>query len=348
MSGRNRLMVTALALALALAACGLSREARPAPGEAGEAQPGEEQGQPAPPGKEGAAAGEGEAYDGLGLDALTTYAATFEADFTPDDAAVPPWTYRLDFLVGDGPEAMQRSLSISGVSGGKNPGDVTLTRLGDMQYMTGEAVGAEGCLISPASVDLEESFLTPDDFLPPADLSGHLTPDGEETVAGEAGTRYRFEAGALGDLSDAAGEVVLAVDGGYVLRYDFAGRAVDTRFTGGQAGALTWHFAVTDLSPDAALDVPEECAIPYPVMADAYDLAKLPGLIVYSSAGSRADVVAFYEDALPGDGWEPYRMPEESEDKTVLVYARSDTGEVLNVSIIDDPDGGVQVSLFLE
>ncbi len=284
-------------------------------------------------------------YVGVAWDVPDTYTASFEIRFEADAGPSNNWTYQLDLLFAGG--ALRRSLSIDGVPERLDPGDITLIRSGDTQYMTGEAVTetAIECLIFPADVDLEASFLTPDDFVSPALLNEVLKSAGRGEGAGERGELYTFEASTLGDFTDVSGELLLSSDGGYVLRYDFSGQTVDRRFTDGQPGTLSWRFEITDLEPTESVEVPDTCQIEYPIMPDAVNLTRLPGRISYLSPSSRADVVAFYEQALPEAGWERYNFPAVTANNTLLIYARG--GELLNVNIIDK-DGGVEVQIFLE
>jgi hypothetical protein len=330
---RQRLTPIVLFLALSTLACGLL------PGQPDEAtveeavEPGES---PEPTA----------AYRGLDLSALDAYAATFEVNFTAGDDPAVGWSYTVDTLAAGSPPALRRALHIEGVSPEQDPGDVTLTQIGDTQYMTGEGTSEAGCLIFPASYDLEESFLTPDDFLPPAALADvPLNPDGAETVAGQPGTRYTFEADSLGDFTDASGDLVLADEGGYALRYDFSGSTTDSHFMPGQAGQLSWHFAITSTDPSETLSAPEGCAIDLPVMDDAADLTSLFGVVTYTTPSSSEAVAAFYAEALPAEGWGRYSLPATQGDTTLLVYAR--TGEFLNVNITAK-ESGSEVQLISE
>jgi hypothetical protein len=284
------------------------------------------------------------AYRGLDLSALEAYAATFEVSFTAGDDPEAGWSYTVDTLAS--PPALRRALSIEGVSPEQDPGDVTLTQIGDTQYMTGEGIGEAGCLIFPASYDLEASFLTPDDFLPPAALANvPLDPAGPETVAGQPGARYTFEADSLGDFADTSGDLVLADEGGYVLRYEFSGSTTDSRFMPGQAGRLSWRFAITNTDPSEALSAPDGCTIDLPVMDDAAELTSLFGVITYTTSSSSEVVAAFYEEALPQAGWGRYTLPATQGDTTLLVYARA--GEFLNVNITAK-ESGSEVQLISE
>jgi hypothetical protein len=331
----QRMIPIILFLALSTWACGLL------PGQPDEAAIEETPELEEPPASETATA-----YRGLDLAALEAYAATFEAGFTAGDDPAVGWSYTVDTLAAGSPPARRRALRIEGVSPEQDPGDVTLTQVGDTQYMTGEGTGEAGCLIFPASYDLEASFLTPDDFLAPAALADvPLDPAGPETVAGEPGTRYTFQAESLGDFTDASGELVLADEGGYVLRYDFTSSTIDSHFMPGQAGQLSWHFAITNTSPGETLSAPDGCAIDLPVMDDATELTSLFGVTTYTTPSSSEAVVAFYEEALPPEGWGRYTLPATQDDTTLLVYARA--GEFLNINIVA-MESGSEVQLISE
>lgn len=280
-------------------------------------------------------------YGGLNLERAGDYSATFSAEFAPAEQNARAWTYSLETVVSGG---TRYDLSMDGVDPSQNAGDVTLIAVGDTQYMTGPAVGAAGCLTYSGDLDVASSLLTPDDFVPPVEVSGLWAAAGSQTVAGQAGTLYELDAPAVGDFENVSGAMVLADDGAYVLRYEFAGDTAETRFAGGEAGRVTWLFEVTDLAP-AGVAAPEDCEIDLPVMPGAEDLTRLPGLIAYSTASSAEEVVAFYVTALEADGWAQYAFPGESEDATVLTYARA--GELLSVSV-KSVDGGSEVLLFLE
>ncbi|GAB4478991.1 MAG: hypothetical protein Kow00124_24060 [Anaerolineae bacterium] len=294
---------------------------------------GDEEGSPDGPGPQAVA------YSGMGIDRLPGYTATFTAGFVGQGVA---WTYQLD-LAADGMGGTLRSLRLEGVDPAIDLGDVTLTLLGDTQYMTGPGVGEAGCLIAPAGVDLEASFPLPDDFLAPGVIGPALREAGQETVAGLMGTRYTA-GGALGEFSDVTAEIVIAEESGAVLRYDFSGQVAETRFAGGEVGRLTWRFEVTSAAP-AALAVPAECVIAYPIPEDAADLVRLPGLILFESPRGREEVVAYYQQTLAAQGWEVFAQPVTENETTVLSYAQG--GEIITISIAATETGS-SVQLFVE
>jgi hypothetical protein len=281
---------------------------------------------------------------GGGAENLPSYAANFIVTFTPDDNPSRGWVYSVDMLLVEESAARQMTLAIDGLGRDKDPGDTTLIQLDDVQYMTGEGVGSAGCLVFPASVDLSDSYLMPGDFLP-ASAVKKLDRIGDIEVAGTAGERFSFKADEIGDFTGVEGEIVQAKDGDYVLFYTLTGHTLDTYFGDGVPGTMVWHYEVTDVSPDEAPAVPLECEATLPIMDDAQDLSRLPGLLEYTSPTAADEVVAFYQRELEADGWLVYNAPATSDDTTLLLYARE--GELLNVSI-SDTVSGTQVQIFLE
>lgn len=281
---------------------------------------------------------------GVGAESLTTYAATFTVTFEPDGNPESGWMYSVKTLVTENPSARQQTLAMEGLGRDKDPGDTTLIQVGDRQYMIGEGVGAAGCLIFPASVDLSESYLAPGDFLPSSDLK-KLDSLGDVEIAGQAGERFTFATDAVGNFTGVTGDLVRAKGGDYVLLYAMTGHTLDTHFGEGTPGKMAWHYEITDLSPDEVLSVPPECDISLPIMVDAQELSRLPGLIEYTSVTPAAEVVAFYQRELEADGWLVYELPATGDNTTLLSYARG--GELLKVSITLTASGA-EVKLFLE
>ena len=290
-------------------------------------------------------------YTGMNLSALDAYTATFDVTFTPTNDS-EGWTYHQETRV-DG-STTQHNLSIGGVSGDKNPGDVTLLMLDGTQYMTGAGVDAfftEGtCMVAPSDFDIGTSFLTPDLLLPPETIDQPFDESGgKEVVSDVSGRVVSIEGGNVADYADVILDIVIAEEGDYVLSYTFEGVVIDDHFTDGLEGRMTWDFQITGFQPTLPSEVPAGCAIPYPLLDDANQIAWLGPLISYHSAHSREEAISFYQENLPSDGWEVYRIPDESAVGTILTYANTSTGEVLNVSVVDATEGeGIVVTLLLE
>ena len=61
-----------------------------------------------------------------------------------------------------------------------------------------------------------------------------------------------------------------------------------------------------------------------PLMADAHNIDRLPEMTSYSTAGSIADVLAFYQAQLPPLGWAASGEPSVSDTMGLANYIKGD------------------------
>jgi hypothetical protein len=245
-------------------------------------------------------------YQGLQSDRLGAHGATFHAQFTPSDGSAG-WTYDVTTQVNDPNTALSRALAIEGLSSGKDPGDVTLVRVGETQYMTGEGVGVGLCYLFPLGVDVERAFLSPDSFLPPAQVPDEvLTLSGQQAVSGEDGTAFVL-ASTVGDYTNVEGTIVLSGNGA-VLQYTFAGDTVEDYLLDGVPGRLTWDYTVQSFGVGDTINVPAECLVNLLMTEDAGDMVRLPA----SSSTiriCRSTRLRLYQQSLSRGGLGRLRVP---------------------------------------
>jgi hypothetical protein len=129
-------------------------------------------------------------------------------------------------------------------------------------------------------------------------------PAGTEKIDGIATKRYTFDENALGaaGIASAKGEVWVASDGGYVVRY----RLTVTNSAGylgdGIAGTMTWDYQLSDVNQPQSIEVPADClpsaVLTVPLPTDAADVVQEPGYTIFTSQSSPAKIAAFYQDKL--------------------------------------------------
>jgi hypothetical protein len=74
-------------------------------------------------------------------------------------------------------------------------------------------------------------------------------------------------------------------------------------------GVLHMEYNLTEINTDFDITLPEGCdtesgsGSAYPVMEDAFELASLAGITSYKTDATFEDVVTFYEEMLPEEGW---------------------------------------------
>lgn len=282
-------------------------------------------------------------YKGIQQANPGAHSSTFHAEFAPSDGSAG-WSFDVTTTPGSAPGGLRRDLTMDGLPPSIDPGDITLIAAGGQQYMIGEAVGASRCLLFPDTVNLDKSFLTPDDFLPAYQIpDSALSKGGQETVADQQGTVYNLPQ-SIGNFSNVQGSIVIAKDGS-VLRYTLEGDTVDSKMLKDVKGRLKWEYIVTAVGADQAIAAPAECAIDLPVMPDAENLTKLPSRIEYDTASTLEEVTAFYQQELPKLGWGVLEFPQVQDQATVLTYALE--GQTLSVSVQIEGDKR-KVQLFTE
>jgi hypothetical protein len=132
---------------------------------------------------------------------------------------------------------------------------------------------------------------------------------GTDTVNGVPAAHYNFDERALaqGDLNKSTGELWLASDRGYVLRYRLTTTGDESYFGEGTQGSMSWDYELTQINAPVTIALPEDCLpglVDAPMLPDAAKVESLPALLRYETASSLPDVVAFYEKELPALGWQ--------------------------------------------
>ncbi len=223
-----------------------------------------------------------------------------------------------------------------------------IARLGDYRYVQ-QAQGA-ACRTEPVQPDRIEN-LNPALRLPP--VFG-LKDAGRETLSGQPAWHYTFNAAAVpqqaGKQGKASGDLWVAEENGVVLKYELTIELDEPDFVGTRA----WHYELTAVDEDAAIDLPDSCQpvlVDLPMLPDAIEIQNMPGFQRYKAGISRVSAVRFFYDQLTADGWQPLAgtKPENanlSSEVTLLAYtaARGEGGRLLVIQLRDE-QGGIGVIL---
>ena len=166
---------------------------------------------------------------------------------------------------------------------------------------------------------------------------------GRETVNGVQATRYTFDARATtyGDQAVAEGQLWVAEQGGYVLRYELTvsgviGDDVD--------GVVTWSYS---LEPTGAVGLPAECAhvaVDAPLPDDAARILRGHGIMIFETQLGVAEGAALYADRLPPLGW-TLESEEALEGGALVDYLRGEQRLTLTARALEV--GGTEVILVV-
>lgn len=169
---------------------------------------------------------------------------------------------------------------------------------------------------------------------------------GQEEINGVPALHYTFDELALGKagLEDSTGEIWVAADGGFILRYTLTTIGGANAFGEGIEGTLTWDYALTDINSTVLPALPEGCQLNVPVMADAADVLHTGYWLAYTTASSLADAAAFYQAQLPGFGWTLLTGPLAGDGSTFMEFTQGEQTIGVMIIIVET---GTQVNIVL-
>jgi hypothetical protein len=173
---------------------------------------------------------------------------------------------------------------------------------------------------------------------------------GDDTVNGIATTHYKIDENSQlfeDDNSGVSGELWIAKQGGYVVRFTLDVQAPDKPTASGLQTSQAWRYELSQVNAIKEIQVPSGC-IPVladiPAMTDAQNLMRGSGAMTYVTASDATKVVDFYKQKLPAMGWQiqesqptnqtsPFNIRFLQNDKHLEIYLdKSDSG--LNVMIV--------------
>jgi hypothetical protein len=268
-----------------------------------------------------------------GLAELSGYHTTLILSFDGTrDGQPEQWTRTYEMRANQDPPA--RQLTIKGDETAS--ADQWMAEVGGVVYELNEQ---GGCMASLSP----EGGLLAQRWEPASFLLGPIGADeaGAETANGVPAKHYTFDQRALvqSKLTESTGEVWVA-DAGYIVKYVLTTQGGAKYFGEGIEGTLTHDYSLTEIDQPATVEMPEDCPlglIDAPVMSDAQNIERLPGVTLYRTASSITDVIAFYQDQLPAMGWQASGEPVVLETFGVLEFTQGDQ----QLSVIASPGANV-------
>jgi hypothetical protein len=279
-----------------------------------------------------------------GLSELPSYQAVLTLTFEGTrDGQPQKWSKTYTMLVAQDPQA--RQLTIERTDDSSNLDPVFMAEMNGMAY---ERRGGNACNATPIQegISLGErlepaSFLT---YVVGAEEAG------SETINGVTANHYTFDQRALGeqDLSESSGELWVASQGNYIVKYLLTRKGKADYFGEGIEGTLTLDYQLTDPAQPVTIQLPEDCPpgmVDAPLLPDASNVEKLPGALSYNTSTGIAEVAAFYQQEIPSLGWTPEGAADISDSAALLTYKKD--RQILTV-VLTTTDTVTTVHMFLE
>jgi hypothetical protein len=284
-----------------------------------------------------------------GLETLNSYRNTFRIDWNGTKAQEPV----TGFLAMNGayvrePPAQEIHFEGQGFIEGQDqgPSKVTFVQVGDTAWFY-ESESDSWSQLPAGSLDFAGGFF----FAPQEFLSDFNTDKGRRSllpqeVNGVQCYKYTFdekdfigkEDPTQGEVTRAKGEAYVAVDGGYVVRFNVD---ADVRYTDPdqvfQEGTIAMAFDVFDINQPITIEPPAEAkAQPagredIPMLSDAQVEYSSAGTISYRTDSSVEDAAKFYKDEMPKNGWKAKEENAILPESAVLNYTKGNETATLFV-----------------
>jgi hypothetical protein len=243
-----------------------------------------------------------------GLAGLPSYTATLTLAFDGTRAGQPS-TWSKTYVMLDMTTPAARQLTIQKSGDVADPAQVFMAELNGAAY---EKNAQDACTagVIPTDQPLAQPF-------EPAGLLGGVVgavAAGSEAINGVPADHYTFDEHALGQagLATSTGEMWVASDGGYILKYVLTTKGNGNYFGEGVEGTLQWDYELTGVGQPVTITLPDDCPagiLNVPQLPDASNVTNLPGVLRFDTATSLADIAAFYQAQIPTLGWAPGNDP---------------------------------------
>ena len=279
-----------------------------------------------------------------GLSELPGYQAVLTLTFDGTrDGQPQKWSKTYTMLATKDPQARQLTIEKTGDSS-----KIDSAFMAEMNGMAYERRGGNAC--NATAIQAGNSLgerLEPASFL--TSVIG-VEEAGSETVNGVTANHYTFDQRALGeqDLTESTGELWVASEGNYIVKYLLTRKGKADYFGEGIEGKLTLDYELTGPNQPVTIQLPKDCPpgmVDAPLLPDASDVEKLPGALSYNTATSLEEAATFYQQELPKLGWTLEGTADVSESAALLTYKKED--QIMTVAITTT-NNVTTIRIFLE
>lgn len=265
-----------------------------------------------------------------GLTGLSSYKATLTLTFDGTESGqAQQWSKTYVMLATQDPAAHQLTIEKTGAD------SVFMAEVDGASY---ERRGENVC----TATVLEERDPLTGRFEPARFLSSVIGAEGagSETVNDVTANHYTFDERAFGqlDIAQSTGEMWVASDGGYIVKYLLTTKGTSDYFGEGVEGTLTWDYELTDINQPVTITLADACPaglVNAPLLPDASNILNMPGILTYDTSTSLQEITAFYQREIPKMGWELVGEPTITDTTALLDFIQGDQTMAILITIGD-------------
>ena len=221
---------------------------------------------------------------------------------------------------------------------------VTIATIDGTSYIISRIDGKRSCVSS--SADGSDAMVTTPEAMVGGVKGAKLAARGE-TVNGVLTDRYTYDEqrGAIAGYANARGEVWLAQDAGYLVKYTGTADVKDAQVAGDitiAQGAVTWSYEISEIDQVETIAVPPECIGQgagakgsYPVVDGATKVVSVGELLTYNTSMTVDQLKAYYQQQMVAAGWVP---GEATDGNQMWMSGFSKDGKRINVVVSTNAD----------
>jgi len=158
---------------------------------------------------------------------------------------------------------------------------------------------------------------------------------GLQNINGISVQPYDFNAAALqAEGANVVGKAWLAVDGGYLVKYQLQLKGGNDFFDKDTSGTFTWEYDLDAVNQPDAIALPFDCPLPLPDLPlpdGAQDVISFPGYTSFTTSASVSDTAAFYQLNVPKAGFQATGEPQVGKITAYLEFTQD--SQIISVLI---------------
>ena len=176
---------------------------------------------------------------------------------------------------------------------------------------------------------------------------------GAETINQVPSIHFQFDQDDLPitkDTSPVSGDVWIAEQGGYVVRYTLISSGPDKLTGEGLEVAQKWTYELDQVNTLQGIDLPSGCLpVPadLPVPEDAQNVEQISGRMSYATAFDRRKLLDLYYRELPALDWVPHNESPSGDISLPYLTYFDQADQRLTLYINEDEQGGLDVDLLI-
>lgn len=275
------------------------------------------------------------------LDKLKSFRVSWSMTWDGKDDSGKPQTGSLTILQESIAASKDQHLKMTSKSSDKPAAEaLEWFQIGQSLYIyNADKTGAERCfVIAGSDGNTPGMALNPGEFLTSAN-SGRLVKQGE-VVNGVATRQYAIDdrSVTLGAAASVQGNIWLAADGGYPVKYQATAKGASLGLFGSTSGegTLTMSYDLTDINKVTAITPPADCPKPgagLPIPPNATEKSSIGPITSFKTADSPKTVADYYRKEMATLG---YKLDQDTAMGDLVSLTFSKNGAVLNVMITKD------------